>query len=324
MNGGSLLTIARFDKDADERAALRAKIAGNTKVEAVSDSEKEAKDNQNSDNNDNQNEEDNNEEDEESEEEGEEGEEDEEKDDDDDEGEKKVEETAEEKAEREKQEKIAAKAKRKQDRMQARIDEATAARRNAEAEVARLKAQLEADPDKKLTPEEVQAQAEAIAERKLQEKNLKELQDKFDENCEILRKAAKAVDKDFDAKIAETAETFGKLPSFMLGVLFDLDNGGEVLSYLANDDDEAERIYDLQKKPAKMTSELVLISLKLAEAKKPKKKEISKVNGIKPVKNNGGGASQNTVITEADTKDMNRYVAKRIQQREAQKKARGY
>ena len=319
MNGGSLLTIARFDKDADERAALRAKIAGNTKVEAVSDSEKEAsqQQEQNEDTEDNDNEED-----EESEEEGEEGEEDEEKDDD--EGEKKVEETADQKAEREKQEKIAAKAKRKQDRMQARIDEATAARRNAEAEVARLKAQLEADPDKKLTTEEVQAQAEALAERKLQEKNLKDLQDKFDEDCEALRKAAKAEDKEFDAKVADMAETFGPIPSFIIGVLSDLNNGGEVLAYLANDEDEAERIYDLAKKPAKMSNELVLISLKLAEAKKPKKKEISKVNGIKPVKNNGGGTSQNTVITEADTKDMNRYVAKRIQQREAQKKARGY
>lgn len=318
MNGASLLAIARFDKEADERAALRAKIAGNTKVEAVSDNEKEAKENEQdtddkSDNDD-------------GDESGEAGEEE----NDDEENEEKSEEevnenkeTEEEKAEREKQEKIAAKAKRKQDRMQARIDEATAAKKAAEAEVARLKAQLEADPDKKLTPEEVEARAQALADKKLQEQTIKKLQEDFDETCEVLRKEAKKIDKDFDDKVNEMAETFGAIPSFMIGVLGDLKNGGEVLAYLANDEDEAERIYDLAKKPAKMTNELVLISLKLEEAKKPKKKEISKVKAITPVKNNGG-SSQTTVITEADTKNMDSYVAKRIAQREAQRKARGY
>lgn len=323
MNGASLLAIANFDTEADERAALRAKIAGNTKVEAISDSEKEAnsKEQEKDDDDDNEDR---------SGEEGEEGEDEENdegnKSEDDDEGKSKeeVEETAEQKAEREKQEKIAAKAKRKQDRMQARIDEATAAKKAAEAEVARLKAQLEADPDKKLSPEEIERLAEEKAEKRLQEANLKKLQEDFDADCDKLRKAAKAVDKDFDSKVEEMAETFGAIPSFIIGVLSDLNNGGEVLAYLANDEDEAERIYDLKKKPAVMAKELAMISLKLEDAKKPKKKEISKVKAIDPVKNNGGRSDGSTVITEADTKDMNRYVEKRIAQRNAQRKARGY
>lgn len=316
MNSASLLAMANFDAEADERAALRAKIAGNTKVEAVSDSEKEAKENNKNEveqeENENEQEEEDNEEDKEDEEESEE------------EVEEKKEETAEQKAEREKQEKIAAKAKRKQDRMQARIDEATAAKKAAEAEVARLKAQLEADPDKKLSPEEIERLAEEKAEKRLQEANLKKLQEDFDADCDKLRKAAKAIDKDFDSKVEEMAETFGAIPSFMIGVLSDLNNGGEVLAYLANDEDEAERIYDLKKKPAVMAKELAMISLKLEDAKKPKKKEISKVKAIDPVKNNGGRSDGSTVITEADTKDMNRYVEKRIAQRNAQRKARGY
>ena len=321
MNGSSLLAIARFDKEADERAALRARLAGEAKVEAKSEAEieaeKNAKDADDKSDNEGGNDESGEEGDEEGEDEDEEGEEEGEEDND------KVEETAEQKAEREKQEKIAAKAKRKQDRMQARIDEATAARREAEKKVAELQAQLEADPDKTLTKEEIKRQAEALAEQKLQEENIKKLQEKFDDDCEALRKAAKAVDKEFDAKIKDVAETFGPIPSFMIGVLSDLDNGGEVLAYLAADEDEAERIWDLTKKPAKMAKELAVISLKLEDEKKPKKKEISKVKAIKPNQNNGR-ATQSTTLTEADTKNMDNYVAKRIAMREAQRKARGY
>ena len=74
--------------------------------------------------------------------------------------------------------------------MQRRIDEATAARKTAETEVARLKAQLEADPDKKLTPEEVETRAEAIAAKKVADKELADVQAKFEAACDKLQKGA--------------------------------------------------------------------------------------------------------------------------------------
>lgn len=233
----------------------------------------------------------------------------------------KKEETAEEKAEREKQEKIAAKAQRKQDRMQRRIDEATAAKKAAEAEVERLKKQLEADPEKKLTEEEVEARAEAIAARKLADKQMKELQEKFEEDCEKLQKAASKIDKEFDDKINDIAKDIGAIPSFMIGVLSDMDNGGEVLAYIANDDELAEEIWEL--KPTKMTKRLVEISNQLEASKRKPKKEISRVpDPPAPIKTNRN--SNSTIITEADTKDMNTYVKKRQAQIAEQRKARGF
>ena len=115
------------------------------------------------------------------------------------------------------------------------------------------------------------------------------------------------------------AEQFGPIPSFMIGVLEDFENGDEVLAYVAKEEDVAELIYSLKNRPAKMTKELVEISNKLAAAKKPKKKEISKVpDPVSPVK--GGRANGSTVITEADTKNMEVYSAKRRAQMEERRK----
>lgn len=265
------------------------------------------------------------EEDEEGEEEGEEEEEGEDEEDENDEGEGKVEkseETEEEKKAREAQEKAAAKAQRKADRMQRRIDTAIAEKKAAEAEIARLKAQLEANPDQKLTAEEVEAKAEAIAAKKLAEQQAKKMQDDFDAACEKLAKDATKVDKDFNDKINDIAEQFGPIPSFMIGVLEDLENGGEVLAYIAADDEVAEEIYSYAKKPAKLAKELVAISNKLIDAKKPKPKKLSAVEDpVKPVK--GTRVISNT-ITEADTKNMDSYVAKRRRQMEERRKAQGF
>ena len=314
MNGVSLSAMMLRDADnengSDPKAKLREQLAkGNVqKEEGQEDGEQNA-----------DGEGDNNSEDGEGEEDDEE-EKDEEGDEEVEEGEKK-EETEEEKAEREKQEKIAAKAQRKSDRMQRRIDEATAARKAAEAEVARLKAQLEADPEKKLTEEEVEARAEAIAAKKLADKQMKELQEKFDADCEKLQKAASKLDKDFDDKIADIAEDIGPIPSFMIGVLSDMDNGGEVLSHIANDDELAEEIWGL--KPTKMTKRLVEISNKLEAAKKKPKKQISRVpDPPEPVKTNRN--SNSTIITDADTKDMSTYVKKRQAQMLEKRKAQGF
>lgn len=234
-----------------------------------------------------------------------------------------AEETAEEKAEREKQEKIAAKAKRKEDRVQKRFDELTAAKATAEAEVARLKAQLEANPEKKLTEEEIETRADAIAAKKLADKEMAEIQAKFEKACDKLQADAREVDKDFDDKINDIATDVGPIPSFMIGVLEDLDNGGEVLAFIANDDELAERIYSLKTKPAKMTKELVDISNKLEAEKKKPKKQISKVpDPVAPVK--GSRSNNSTAITEADTKNMEVYTKKRMAQIMEQRKARGF
>lgn len=316
MSGASLISLALRDADTDERAALRAKIAGGAKVEVQSDAEKEAKDDKAADDKSDNEGSDKDDDDTKTDDEDEESEEDKEEDDD------KVKETDEEKAEREKQEKLAAKSKRKEDRMQARINEATKLKNEAVAEVERLKAQLAADPDKKLSPEEIETRAKAIAQEELSKKELEKINDDFNATCTTLAKDARKTDKDFDNKVEDMADQFGKIPSFMIGVLGDLDNGGEVLAYLANDDDEAERLYNLTQKPAKMAKELALISLKLEEAKKPPKKQISKVKGIDTVKNSGNNKS--AVLTEADAKNMDNYVAKRIRMKEEQKKARGY
>lgn len=231
-----------------------------------------------------------------------------------------AEETAEQKKDREAKEKIEAKAKRKDERMQRRIDEAVSARKTADTEIARLKAQLEANPDKKLTAEEVETRAEAIAAKKLAEKQMEEVNTKFQAACNKLQAEAMKVDKDFNAKIEDVAADIGPIPSFMIGVLEDMDNGGEVLAFIANDDEVAEKIWGMR--PAKMTKELVEISNKLADAKKPAKKQISRVpDPGTPVQ---GRRIVSNVITEADTKNMDNYVAKRQKQMLEKRKIQGF
>ena len=252
MSGSSLIAIALCDRENDDgsdpRAKLRAEIAkGNLPEGQAVIKEGEA--------------------DGEKDEEGEEGDDEE---NDDGEGEKPEEKpeeelTEEEKAAKAEADKLVAKAKRKEDRVQKRFNELTAAKATAEAEVARLKAQLEADPEKKLTEEEIETRAEAKAAQKQAAKDLAEMQTKFEAACDKLQADARKVDKDFDDNINDIATDVGPIPSFMIGVLEDLDNGGEVLAFIANDDELAERIYGLKTKPAKMTKELVEISNNFVE-----------------------------------------------------------
>lgn len=231
-------------------------------------------------------------------------------------------ETEEQKKEREAKEKIEAKSKRKNERMQRRIDTAIADKKAAEAEIAKLKAQLEANPDQKLTAEEVEALAEQKANKKLADKQMADLQADFDKACDKLAKEATKVDAEFNDKINDIAEQFGPIPSFMIGVLEDFENGGEVLAFIANDDEIAEQIYSLKNKPAKMTKELVMISNKLIEAKKIKPKKLSAVpDSVTPVK---GNKIVSNTITEADTKNMDSYVAKRQRQIAEQRKLKGF
>lgn len=230
-----------------------------------------------------------------------------------------TEETAEAKVARENSEKIAAKEQRKNDRMQRRINEAIADKKAAEKALEDFK---KANPDIKLTEAEVAEKAELIANQKLAAKNAADIQTKFDDACAKLAKDATKIDPKFGDKVEDMADQFGPIPSFMIGVLEDFDNGAEVLSTLVNDDDLAEKIYNLKSSPAKMTKELVAISNKLIEAKKIPRRQISKVpDPVEPV---NGNRHVSTVITDADTKNMDSYVAKRRAQQEATRKARGW
>lgn len=306
MNGGSLLSYALYDGNDDDGAPdpkekLRAELAkGNIQKDGIhADADKDDEEG-----------EDNSEEDDEDDTEG-----DDESSDEDEEGEVDPNETDEEKAVREAKEKEAAvkaeaKAQRKQDRMQRRFDKLVAEKRTAEAEIAKLKEQLAANPDQKLTAEEVESLAEAKAKEKLAEREAIDLQKKFDADCDVLQKAALKADKEFNEKINEIAEDIGPIPSFMIGVLSDMDNGGAVLAHIANDDELAEEIW--KSKPTKMTRLLLEISTKLADAAKPPKKQISRVpdpgTPLKPAR------VISNHITEADTKNMDSYVAKRQRQ----------
>ena len=305
MSGASLISLALRDANsdalaADEKAKLREQLAkGNvtnkeTIVPPVEENEEEEGD-----------------------EEDDDKEEDEEEKDDD----EKVEETAEEKTAREAKESEDAKNRRKEERIQKRIDKAVAAQRAAEAEVLKWKTLAEAKPDdEKLTKEEVEARAEAIAAEKIAKNDLDNLQKEFNKNCDKIQEAAIKADKDFYPKVQALAAEIGPLPTPMMNVLFELDNGADVLVYLANDVDEAERIYDLQNKPAKLGIALSKIADKLAEEKKPKPKQISKVpESVEAVK---GNRVQSTQIVAKDlTPDgMDNYVRKRQLQMEQRRK----
>jgi hypothetical protein len=327
MNGASLIAIALRDADNENGAddgltdvqRARAKMAANVKVTSRSDKEpvKEAAPDPEEDG------------------EGDEGEDDEKEETDiteeteelDADGNPvvKEKETPEQKAAREATETAADKEARKQERIQKRIDKAVAGQRVAEAEVLKLKEQLAAKPDgEKLTEAEVQARAEAIAAEKVAAKDLANLQADFDKACNKLQTEAIKLDKDFTPKVVAMAEELGPIPSRIIGILSDLDNGAEVLKLMVDDIDEAEKIYDLKDKPERLAIALVRISDRLAAAKKPKPKEISKVpDPVTPVK---GSRVQSLQITEADTKpgNMETYIQKRIRQREELKKTRGY
>jgi hypothetical protein len=252
---------------------------------------------------------------EENEEEGEEEDEDGEKE------EEEVEETDEEKAAREAREKAEAKAQRKDARIQRRIDTAVAAQRKAETELAELKATIDANPDKKLTEAEVQTRAEAIAADKLAQANLERLQKEFNANCDRLQEAATKADKLFTPKVVEMTNDLGPIPSRIIGILADLDNGPDVLRLMVDDIDEAEKLYDLKDRPEKLAIAIVRLADKLAEANKPKPKKLSKVpaqgDPIKPK----GNVQSNVITGKESTED---YIAKRTAQREQQRKIRGY
>lgn len=212
------------------------------------------------------------------------------------------------------------KEKRRQARVQKRIDTAVAKQKAAEARAAAAEAKLAEKPDAEkpgLSVEDVKKEAKRIADED-------RAAEKFDAACQKLAEGAEKIDKDFQKKVQAMTEVNGLIPGKMIGILEELDNGAEVLSFLANDEDAAEDIYALADKPEKMAIKLVKLSDKLIAAKKKPAKEISKVTSNEPIR--AGGRVNSNNITAKDTKPENMadFVAKRNAQDAEKRKQRGY
>lgn len=219
-----------------------------------------------------------------------------------------IEEKAEEVEDLEEQ-KAAAKTTRERERLQKRIDKVTGEKKALEAENAALKKQLEAkiaEGEVPLTEADIKKEAERIAKETV-------LKNDFDAACNRLQKFGVKADKDFDTKIQAMAEDIGPIPSQLIGMLDDLDNGGEVLAYLANNVDDAEEIWSLSM--AKQATRLAKISAKIT----PKPKAISKVPAPnEPVKPGGKG----TEVTLNDKMSMDDWVRAREKQLAARRAMR--
>ena len=197
------------------------------------------------------------------------------------------------------------------DRLKKRVDKTTAERGETAKKLAAAEAALAAKPDaeKVLTEEEVERRSEAKATQK-------DLERKFTNDCNRLYEQATKIDKEFKAKVDAMAEDVGLIPGSLIGVLAELDNGGEVLSYLTNNIDVAEEMYALSNRPATLGIKLGKLADKLAEASKKPVKAVSKVpNPLTPPGSNRAPSST-AVITGKES--MDEFVRKRNAQ-EAQK-----
>lgn len=193
-------------------------------------------------------------------------------------------EASEEKEEQLEEEKKAAETQAEKDKIQRRIDREVAKRKALETQIAELQKQLEAKPDAKLTEEEVEKRANDKAAKAVAEKE-------FVQACNRLADAGNKLDKKFNEKIQDMAEDIGPIPTAMIGILDDLDNGADVLKHLAEDHELALKMYGYS--PAKMGVELAKLSTKIAT---PTKKPISKVpNPPNPV---GGNSRANVQLND--------------------------
>lgn len=205
-------------------------------------------------------------------------------------------------------------------RLQKRVDKQTGSNKTLEKELRDAKAQLEAkriEGDVVLTEDEVERRAEEKAAKKTAERE-------FTAACNKLADAGSKIDKDFDTKVAAMAEDIGPIPSQMIGILDELDNGGAILTYLVNNVEDAEEIYGLS--VAKMSIRLAKLSEKLiTEEKNKKKKPVSTVPA--PNKPIGGGsatpptinaalAGANGVITRDRMENFNRVRAQQVADRQ--------
>lgn len=175
---------------------------------------------------------------------------------------------------------------------------------------ASLNAKVEAGEG--LTEEEVERRAEAKATAKVDARE-------FDNAQKKLVKAAIKADKDFMGKVNEMAQDVAPIPPFMIGALDDMDNGGAVLAYLAQNPDEYEELFTLP--PPKMIRALDKIGIKLEEAGRPRPRQISRVPA--PIDPTKGGSESPNLLPEKPNKDaasMEKFVKLRAQQVEARRK----
>jgi chromosome segregation ATPase len=206
-----------------------------------------------------------------------------------------------------------AETQKEKDKFQRRIDREVAKRKVLETENAELKAKLASQPDKEnvLTEEEVEKRAETKAQQK-------QIQREFEAATDRLFKASVKLDKDFQAKINALADDVGLIPGHLIGILDDLDNGGDILVHFTANHDEAEEIYQMS--PAKAAVKLAKLSNKLEAAKKPAPKEISKVPD--PVETIKGGAQNPDTLPKDPTKHMDQFVRLRAKQAEERRRAK--
>lgn len=198
------------------------------------------------------------------------------------------------------------------ERLQKRVDKLTGKVKLTETEkneLATKLSQIQEGKEALLTEEDVEKRSE-------QKANEKVAQREFVAACNRLADAAEKVDKNFPKKVSAMAEEIGPIPGQLIGILDDLDDGGKILSYLADNVEEAEDIYKLS--PAKMALQITKISSKLTkeEAEKAKiekeksKKDISKVPDHKEPP---GGSSKTDNILR-DDEPMEDWIKKRNQQ----------
>lgn len=205
------------------------------------------------------------------------------------------------------------------ERLQRRIDKKTGSESELRKELKLAKDALDAKKEAGetvLTEDEVNTRAKKIADEQLTARE-------FTRDCNKLLDDAVKIDKKFESKIKALAEDIGDIPSQMIGILSDLDNGGAVLAHLADpiNADEAETIWSLSM--PKMTLKLVKLSDKIeADAKKAKEKRVSKV----PPPNEPLGGKGATVVfdprnTKVSDKDWIEQRNRQVAERNAAKRA---
>lgn len=232
------------------------------------------------------------------------------------EGEEDKEDEGEEKKEQElsPEQKAIKKLERTIERLQRRVGKTVGERDAIKKELAEAKAALETkvkEGEQPLTEAEVQRRAKELADQSLTEREFNNVQDKLIED-------ATKIDKNFMKKINDLAEEVAPLPSFMVGALGDLDNGGAVLNYLADNPEDYEDILKQLKKPTKLIASLIKISEKLIEDAKPKPKKISQVPD--PPDKIKGSSSSPDILTGKES--MEDFVRIRAQQEQARREAR--
>lgn len=166
--------------------------------------------------------------------------------------------------------KLELKQEKKIERLEKKIAREAQKRREAEKELAALKKKAEGT-ETTLTEDDVEKRSEAKAQEK---QLLKEFNAAVDKLADGAQKHLKMKTKEFDELAKEVTEELGAIPSQIIGILDDLDNGPIVLAHLFKNVDEAEEIYKLKDRPAKLGLELAKLSTKLAT---PKPKKISQV-----------------------------------------------